>query len=93
MKPLLRHKTISPFSKALLALLLCFTGTPLAQEFIWSPDLPVGSPLPEYGVPYPGIFLISSDGIIRAKFAEESYRDRPDFSDILAAAADLWCGS
>ena len=42
-----------------------------------------------YGVPYPGIFLISSDGIIRAKFAEESYRDRPDFSDILAAAANL----
>ena len=42
-----------------------------------------------YGVPYPGIFLISSDGIIRAKFAEESYRDRTDFSDILAAAANL----
>ena len=42
-----------------------------------------------YGVPYPGIFLISSDGIIRAKFAEESYRDRPNFSDILAAAANL----
>ena len=42
-----------------------------------------------YGVPYPGIFLISSDGIIRGKFAEESYRDRPDFSDILAAAANL----
>ena len=42
-----------------------------------------------YGVPYPGIFLISSDGIIRAKFAEERYRDRPDFSDILAAAANL----
>ena len=42
-----------------------------------------------YGVPYPGIFLISSDGIIRAKFAEESYRDRPDFSDVLAVAAEL----
>ena len=42
-----------------------------------------------YGVPYPGIFLISSDGIIRGKFAEESYRDRPDFSDILATAANL----
>ena len=41
------------------------------------------------GVPYPGIFLISSDGIIRAKFAEESYRDRPDFSDVLAVAAEL----
>ena len=42
-----------------------------------------------YGVPYPGIFLISNDGIIRAKFAEESYSDRLDFSDILAAAANL----
>ena len=36
-----------------------------------------------YGVPYPGIFLISSDGIIRAKFAEGtppwmySSHDRP----------------
>ena len=40
-----------------------------------------------FGVPYPGIFLISSDGIIRAKFAEESYRDCPDFSDIMAVAA------
>ena len=47
MKPLLHHKIISPSSKALLALLLCFTGTSLAQEFVWSPDLPVGSPLPE----------------------------------------------
>ena len=45
-----------------------------------------------YGVPYPGIFVISGDGIIRAKFAEESYRYRPDFSDILAVAAELFCG-
>ena len=44
-----------------------------------------------YGVPYPGIFLISSDGIIRAKFAEESYRDRPDFSEILAPAGSASC--
>ena len=42
-----------------------------------------------YGVPYPGTFLISSDGIIRAKFAEESFRDRPDFSDVLSVAAEL----
>ncbi|MFZ8956489.1 MAG: hypothetical protein ACPG6K_01630 [Pseudohongiellaceae bacterium] len=47
MKPLLHHKIIRPSSKALLALLLCFTGTSLAQEFVWSPDLPAGSPLPE----------------------------------------------
>ena len=37
-----------------------------------------------YGVPYPGIFLISSDGIMRAKFAEESYRDRPNSSEALS---------
>ena len=42
-----------------------------------------------YGIPYPGIFLISPDGVIRAKFAEESYRIRPDFVDVLAAAAEL----
>lgn len=42
-----------------------------------------------YGVPYPGIFLIDSDGVIRHKFAEESYRDRPDFANIVAAAAEM----
>lgn len=42
-----------------------------------------------YGVPYPGIFLISPDGIIRYKFAEESYRDRPDFDFIVEAAAEM----
>lgn len=42
-----------------------------------------------YGVPYPGIFLISPDGIIRHKFAEERYQDRPDFAYVLEAAADM----
>lgn len=42
-----------------------------------------------YGVPYPGIFLISPDGIIRHKFAEERYQDRPDFSYVLEAAAEM----
>ena len=42
-----------------------------------------------YGVPYPGIFLVDTDGIIRYKFAEESYRDRPDFANVLEAAAEL----
>lgn len=42
-----------------------------------------------YGVPYPGIFLIDANGVIRAKFAEESYRDRPDFANVLAAAAEM----
>ena len=42
-----------------------------------------------YGIPYPGIFLVDSDGVIRAKFAEEDYRDRPDFEFVLEAAASL----
>lgn len=42
-----------------------------------------------WGVPYPGIFLIAPDGTIRHKFAEESYRVRPDFADVLEAAASM----
>lgn len=39
-----------------------------------------------YGIPQPGIFLVTPDGVIRHKFAEESYRDRPDWSNVLDAA-------
>lgn len=42
-----------------------------------------------YGVPHPGIFLISPDGIIRYKFAEEGYRIRPDFDNVLEAASQM----
>ena len=42
-----------------------------------------------WGVPYPGIFLIDPDGLVRYKFAEESYRVRPDFADVLEAAASM----
>jgi peroxiredoxin len=42
-----------------------------------------------YGIPYPGIFLISPDGIIKHKFAEALYQDRPDFTDVLEAAASM----
>lgn len=42
-----------------------------------------------YGVPYPGIFLLDADGVIHYKFAEESYRDRPDFTIMLEAAAQM----
>lgn len=42
-----------------------------------------------YGIPYPGIFLVSPDGVIRHKFAEESYRDRPDFANVLEAAEEM----
>jgi peroxiredoxin len=39
-----------------------------------------------YGIPYPGIFLLDRDGIIRAKFAEADFRQRPDYEHILEAA-------
>ena len=42
-----------------------------------------------YGIPAPGIFLVSADGIIRFKFAEQDYRMRPDFSLVLEAASAL----
>ncbi|MDP1931779.1 MAG: redoxin domain-containing protein [Gammaproteobacteria bacterium] len=42
-----------------------------------------------YGIPYPGIFLLDANGVIRAKFAEEDYRLRPDFSLVLEAATKL----
>jgi peroxiredoxin len=42
-----------------------------------------------YGIPYPGIFLVDRNGIIRAKFAEQSFRDRPSYDTVLKAAEDL----
>lgn len=42
-----------------------------------------------YGIPYPMLVVVSADGTIRAKLAEESYRDRPEIDVLLAALADL----
>jgi len=42
-----------------------------------------------YGIPYPGTFLVDNQGIIRGKFAEQDYRNRPDNNLILNAAAKL----
>ena len=42
-----------------------------------------------YGIPYPGILLIDADGVIRGKFAERDYRDRPAFEAVLDAAQTL----
>ncbi|MDO9477561.1 MAG: peroxiredoxin family protein [Pseudohongiella sp.] len=42
-----------------------------------------------YGIPEPGIFLLSPDGTIRFKFADQDYRMRPDFSLVLQAATSL----
>ncbi|MEM6640292.1 MAG: peroxiredoxin family protein [Pseudomonadota bacterium] len=38
-----------------------------------------------YGIPHPGIMVFNTDGELVLKFAEKSYRDRPDVNDILAA--------
>lgn len=42
-----------------------------------------------YGIPYPGIFIVDSQGVIKFKFAEESFRDRPNFEAVLEAAASM----
>jgi len=46
-----------------------------------------------YGIPHPGIYLLDKQGIIQGKFAEENYRDRPAFEDILQAAKTLLTNS
>jgi peroxiredoxin len=42
-----------------------------------------------YGIPYPGMLLVDSGGIIRYKFAEQRYQDRPALEIVLEAAARL----
>ncbi len=42
-----------------------------------------------YGIPYPGIFLLDAQGVIRAKFAEEDYKLRPEFSLVMEEAKKL----
>jgi peroxiredoxin len=42
-----------------------------------------------YGIPYPGIFLLDAQGVIRAMLAEQDYKLRPEFSLVLEAAAAL----
>ncbi len=42
-----------------------------------------------YGIPQPGIMLISPDGTIMRKFAEENFRMRPDLTYVIEAASTL----
>ena len=42
-----------------------------------------------YGIGYPGIFLLDAEGKVVAKFAEEDYRERPEFELVLEAARKL----
>ena len=37
-----------------------------------------------YGVPHPGVVLISPDGEILAKFAEPGYRSRADWDTVIS---------
>ena len=41
------------------------------------------------GVPHPAILLIDQKGIIQAKLMRDGYRERPDSSEIVAAAKNL----
>ncbi|MDA0823090.1 MAG: redoxin domain-containing protein [Proteobacteria bacterium] len=38
-----------------------------------------------YGIPHPGILVVSPDGIVRAKFADPGFRQRPSFEEIYNA--------
>ncbi|MBT7335726.1 MAG: redoxin domain-containing protein [Gammaproteobacteria bacterium] len=42
-----------------------------------------------YGVPLPGVVLISPDGKILAKWAEEGYRSRADWSEVLEQVTNI----
>jgi peroxiredoxin len=42
-----------------------------------------------YGIPYPGIFVIDAQGVIRAKLAEKDYKVRPDVSLVLETVSAL----
>lgn len=42
-----------------------------------------------FGIPNPGIIIVDSKGIIRLKFAEKSYRKRPQIDEVLAAIDQL----
>jgi peroxiredoxin len=41
------------------------------------------------GIPHPVLFLVDSQGVIRAKLGRDGYRDRPETAEILAAAKSL----
>lgn len=42
-----------------------------------------------YGIPQPGIMLVSPDGTILRKFAKENFRERPDFSFVIEATSEF----
>ena len=42
-----------------------------------------------FGVPFPGVFLVDSKGIIIDKFAEQGYSDRPLMVDLIRSVNQL----
>ena len=42
-----------------------------------------------YGIPHPGVVLLSPDGEILAKWAESGYRSRADWADVLAGVRSV----
>jgi peroxiredoxin len=55
------------------------------------PQYPPGSKA--YGVPRPIIFIIGTDGVIRAKLYEESFKVRPPVTAVIAKLDELGKGS
>ena len=41
-----------------------------------------------YGVPHPGVILLSSEGIVKSKFAYPGFRNRPSFDAIYSVIAN-----
>ncbi|MBI1361703.1 MAG: redoxin domain-containing protein [Alphaproteobacteria bacterium] len=68
--------------------LLSDKGSVMIDAFkLRDPQYPPGNMA--YGVPQPSIFVISPDGIVRAKLAEEGFKHRPSNEAILAAVDGL----
>lgn len=42
-----------------------------------------------YGIPHPGMLLLDNKGVVRFKLAEEGYRKRPPWPEVLQAARKL----
>ena len=52
-----------------------------------NPEYPEGHP--GYGVALPGILFVDASGVVRLKRAQEDYRTRPPFDELLEAVRAL----
>lgn len=44
---------------------------------------------PAHGIAHPGIFFIDAAGVIRGKWAQPDYRERPPFEDVLSGVREI----